>query len=77
MLRECRSFVGNAFACMEQMGMYDYLEGGYDHKMTLTTEFLTNNGIVDVEPVIQWLRANGGCGDCEVLANVEEKFGPV
>lgn len=44
-----------------------------DHSLRLTEEFLADTD-VDAEAVIEWLAEQGGYCDCEVLANVEEKF---
>jgi RNA polymerase-binding transcription factor DksA len=49
-------------------------EKGCDHTTTLTLQFLENNKISKIENVLQWLAGNGGHCDCEILANVEEKF---
>ncbi len=32
---------------------------------------------LDVERIVSWLRKHGGYCDCEVLANVEDKFGEI
>ena len=47
-----------------------------DHTLRETTEFLQKRGL-DLERTIPWLRENGGYCDCEVLCNVEEKFGKI
>lgn len=44
-----------------------------DHSLRWTEEFLSDND-VDVEAVVEWLAEEGGLCDCEVIANVEEKF---
>lgn len=49
-------------------------EKGCDNTTTLTAAFLENNKISKIENVIHWLADNGGHCDCEILANVEEKF---
>lgn len=49
-------------------------EKGCDHTNKLTAEFIENNKISNIENVLQWLADNGGHCDCEILANVEEKF---
>jgi F0F1-type ATP synthase delta subunit len=49
-------------------------EIGCDDTNKLTTEFLEKNKISNVENVLNWLAENGGYCDCEILANVEEKF---
>ena len=45
-----------------------------DDKLTITTTFLHNHNISNVEQVLKWLAGHGGYCDCEVLANVEEHF---
>lgn len=59
--------------------LFDYLdnqleENGCDDTNKLTTEFLEKNKIEIIETVLNWLAENGGYCDCEILANVEEKF---
>jgi len=59
--------------------LFDYLdnklgENSCDDTNKLTLEFLLKNKIGDKETVINWLAENGGYCDCEILANVEEKF---
>lgn len=58
--------------------LFDYLDGnlgeGCDNDMTLTIRFLEEKKVENVEHVIEWLNENGGYCDCEVLANVEDKF---
>ena len=44
-----------------------------DHTLRQTTEFLQQRS-VEAERVLSWLRENGGHCDCEVIANVEDKF---
>ena len=60
--------------------LFDHLdqqsESGCDHTLRLTTAFLQKRGL-DVERIIPWLREHGGYCDCEVLANVEDKFGEI
>jgi hypothetical protein len=64
----------------ELCGLFDHLdkeiESGCDHTLRLTTAFLQKRGL-DVERIIPWLREHGGYCDCEVLANVEDKFGEI
>jgi hypothetical protein len=48
-------------------------EQGCDHTLRLTHAWLDAEGL-PVEPVIEWLRANGGYCDCEALANAEEAW---
>ena len=52
----------------EQLG-----EEGCAHDFRLTEAFLEAHGC-DTEAVLGWLEENGGGCDCEVLANIEEKF---
>lgn len=59
--------------------LFDYLDDRLgeidcDDTNKLTTEFLEKNKILNVDDVLNWLVENGGHCDCEVLANVEEKF---
>ncbi len=58
--------------------LFDQLDGGLsqgcDHSLRLTTTFLEHKNL-DVQRVVPWLREHGGYCDCEVLANVEDKFG--
>jgi len=58
--------------------LFDYLDenlrDGCDHNLTMTTEFLEEKGIGNIDKIVEWLNENGGYCDCEVLANVEEKF---
>lgn len=44
-----------------------------DHSLRFTEEFLADSD-VDTDAVIEWLGEQGGLCDCEVIANVEEKF---
>jgi len=58
--------------------LFDFLDkkladDGCSNTLSLTTKFLKQNNIA-CETVLDWLRKNGGYCDCEVLANVEEKF---
>lgn len=59
--------------------LFDFLdtqleENGCDDTNKLTKEFLSKNKIDNIETVLNWLAENGGYCDCEILANVEEKF---
>lgn len=59
--------------------LFDYLddqleESGCDHTNRLTVTFFKNDKIENIEMVLDWLAENGGYCDCEILANVEEKF---
>ena len=58
--------------------LFDYLdellgEVGCQHDLRLTESFLQEHSC-DTVTVLEWLQDNGGCCDCEVLANIEEKF---
>ena len=58
--------------------MFDWLDRelpsrGCDHTLRLTQEFLEQRGL-STEAVLSWLDDNGGFCDCEVLANVEERW---
>lgn len=59
--------------------LFDYLDDRLgeidcDDTNKLTVEFLKKNKILNIDDVLNWLVENGGHCDCEVLANVEEKF---
>ncbi|NBB31391.1 DUF2695 domain-containing protein [Cellulophaga sp. BC115SP] len=59
--------------------LFDYLdikleENECDDTNKLTREFLTKNKIENNQAVLNWLSENGGYCDCEILANIEEKF---
>ena len=60
--------------------LFDYLDRSgapaCDHSHRDTIQFLEKKKL-DVQCVIPWLRENGGYCDCEVLANLEDKFGPL
>jgi len=45
-----------------------------DHKFTLTRRFLVGKA-VKADEVIKWLGRNGAGCDCEVMFNVEQKWG--
>jgi hypothetical protein len=47
-----------------------------DHTLRKTVDFLKNRKI-DSEKILPWLREHGGYCDCEVIFNVEDKFGPI
>jgi hypothetical protein len=46
---------------------------GCDHTRRLTQAFLERRGH-PIEVVLAWLDENGGYCDCEILANVEERW---
>jgi hypothetical protein len=59
--------------------LFDYLdnqleENSCDDTNKLTLEFLVRNKVENIETILNWLGENGGYCDCEILANVEEKF---
>src|SRR5438046_1738739 len=59
--------------------LFDHLDRGgvdCDHTLRETIEFLQKRGL-DVEQVVAWLREYGGFCDCEVIHNVDEKFGEI
>jgi len=47
-----------------------------DHTLRETIEFLQKRGL-DIERIVPWLREHGGYCDCEVILNVEDKFGEI
>ena len=47
-----------------------------DHSLSDTTQWLGENG-EDPEPVVSWLRDNGGYCDCEVISNVYDTVGDI
>jgi hypothetical protein len=51
----------------------DLLRQGCDHTLRLTRAWLESEGL-PVEEVVAWLRDNGGCCDCEALANAEQAW---
>jgi len=58
--------------------LLDYLdrEGApqCNHTLKETIGFLKKRGL-DVDRVVAWLHENGGYCDCEVIYNIDEKFG--
>jgi len=58
--------------------LFDFLdrEGApkCDHTIRETIQFLQN---VDSTLIVSWLREYGGYCDCEVIYNVEDKFGEI
>ena len=58
--------------------LFDYLyeqmkARGCDDELTITTEFLIQNG-VPTDDVLAWLKKHGGYCDCEVIYNVAVLF---
>jgi hypothetical protein len=61
------------------LNLFNYLddelsENECDHNLEITINFLNSLNIKNISSVTDWLKDNGGYCDCEVLANVEEKF---
>lgn len=59
--------------------LFDYLdenlnEFSCDDSLKLTSEFLQENEIKNIDEIKNWLGEKGGYCDCEVLNNVEEIF---
>ena len=52
----------------------EMLSEGCEHSLRLTAAFLESKKL-DPQRVIPWLHEHGGYCDCEVLANIEAKFG--
>lgn len=62
----------------QMQALFDYLDvefpiQGCDHTQRLTKAWLETQGLA-VEPVVEWLKGNGGFCDCEALANAEEAW---
>ena len=58
--------------------MFDMLDAilpqrGCDHTLRLVREWAEGQGIA-FDAVAAWCSENGGCCDCEVLANCEERW---
>jgi len=53
---------------------YKLTDNDCDNSLKLTSQFLQNSKIPNIDKTIEWLEENGGGCDCEVLANVEEIF---
>lgn len=58
--------------------LFDYLDRDdapeCDHTLRDTIGFLQGRGL-DVDRIAVWLREHGGYCDCEVIYNVDDKFG--
>ena len=58
--------------------LFDHLDGaladGCDHSLRFTQAFLRSRGLAEAA-IVPWLAGYGGYCDCEVLANVEERWG--
>ena len=60
-------------------GLFDYLDeqlsdNPCDDTLKFSITFLQSLKLDNIEEIIKCLAENGGYCDCEVLANVEEKF---
>ena len=60
-------------------GLFDYLDeqlsdNPCDDTLNFSVSFLQFLKLDNVEEITKWLGENGGYCDCEVLANLEEKF---
>lgn len=60
--------------------LFDYLDekltdNPCDDTLKLSVAFLQSLKLDNIEEITKWLGEHGGYCDCEVLANVEEKFG--
>jgi hypothetical protein len=58
--------------------LFDWLDAevahrGCDHSLRLVREWC-HQAAVDARPLELWLRENGGCCDCEALANAAQAF---
>lgn len=77
--REKQVFIKSLpFAKEHFIGLFDFLNNklsdeGCEHTLRFTEEYLNDEGLY-AEEVIEFLEENGGYCDCEILANVEEKF---
>jgi hypothetical protein len=60
--------------------LFDYLDRENpppcNHTLHETIEFLKKRGL-DPERIVPWLREHGGYCDCEVIFNVDDKFGEI
>jgi hypothetical protein len=56
--------------------LFDFLDGisECDHTLRQTNQLLAQRKL-DANRIIPWLQENGGYCDCEVTANVEDRFG--
>ena len=59
--------------------LFDYLDTelndkGCDDTNSVARNFLAQLDAENAGKVLEWLANNGGYCDCEILANVEEKF---
>ena len=51
----------------------ELLRCGCDHTLRLIRRWLASEGL-PVEPMVEWLKDNGGYCDCEALANAEQAW---
>jgi uncharacterized protein DUF2695 len=60
--------------------LFDYLDRENplpcDHTLRETLEFLKKRGL-DAERIVPWLREHGGYCDCEVIFDIDDKFGEI
>jgi hypothetical protein len=60
--------------------LFDYLDREdappCGHTLRATIEFLRNRGL-DADRIVAWLGEYGGYCDCEVIYNVDDKFGEI
>ena len=59
--------------------LFDYLDkqltkNGCDHNFKFSLNYLQSLELNNIDNIIKWLGENGGYCDCEILANVEDKF---
>jgi hypothetical protein len=59
--------------------LFDYLDekltdNPCDDTLKLSVDFLQSLNLDNIEEITKWFSEHGGYCDCEVLANVEEKF---
>lgn len=50
------------------------VKNGCDHTNKMTKDYLENEVQKNTKNILEWFAENGGYCDCEILANVEEKF---
>lgn len=65
----------------ELKAMFDWvdqklLEAGCDHTLRYSEAFLQARHL-PIEEITNWLQEYGGYCDCEVIANVEDKWGEI
>lgn len=78
-LQEERDRLNNSLPLPREalQALFDHLDNslaeGCDHTLRLTRAFLQQRSL-PVDTILPWLVEHGGGCDCEVLANVEERF---